>query len=400
MTEVFDAIVLGVGGFGSGAAYHLARRGLRVLGLDRFGPAHDQGSSHGETRIIRKAYFEHPDYVPLLLRAYDLWTDLEAESQQQLFWKCGLMLAGLPDSEAISGARLSASQHGLTIENLSASAATQRWPGFRVPDAFDAVFEPDAGFLKVEDCVRTHLDRASAHGATLLFDEPVVSWSSTGREVRVCTATREFVAASLVITAGSWAASVLADLKLPLQVLRKPIFWFETTSPAYNLNESMPTFYFEMPADLVARTPTSERPDVGVRATHKTASTFYGFPSLDGHVLKVAQHSGGDIVADPLRVDRQLHDSDVQPIANFLRGCLPNVRPQPARHSVCLYTVTPDRHFVVDRHPDFPNVVIGCGFSGHGFKFTSVLGSVFADLATTGRTELPIDFLNLARLSG
>ncbi len=381
MTEVFDAIVLGVGGFGSGAAHHLARRGLRVLGLDRFGPAHDRGSSHGETRIIRKAYFEHPDYVPLLLRAYDLWADLEAESRQQLFWKCGLMLAGLPDSEAISGARLSASQHGLTIENLSASAATQRWPGFRVPEAFDAVFEPDAGFLKVEDCVRTHLDRAAAHGAVLLFDEPVVSWSSTGRDVRVRTATREFVAASLIITAGSWAASVLADLKLPLQVLRKPIFWFETTSPAYNLDASMPTFYFEMPAVEVA-------------------STFYGFPSLDGQVLKVAQHSGGELVADPLLVDRNLHDADVQPIANFLRTCLPNVRLQPARHSACLYTVTPDRHFIVDRHPEFSNVVIGCGFSGHGFKFTSVLGSAFADLATTGRTELPIDFLSLARLSG
>ena len=215
MTEVFDVIVLGVGGFGSGAAYHLARRGLRVLGLDRFGPAHDRGSSHGETRIIRKAYFEHPDYVPLLLRAYDLWADLEAESQKQLFWRCGLMLAGLPDSEAISGARLSADQHNLTIENLSAAAATRRWPAFRVPESFDVVFEPDAGFLKVEDCVRTHLDRASVHGATMLFDEPVISWSSTGREVRVRTASREFVAASLVITAGPWAASVMSDLKLP-----------------------------------------------------------------------------------------------------------------------------------------------------------------------------------------
>lgn len=380
MAEVFDVIVLGTGGFGSGAAYHLARRGLRVLGLDRFGPAHDRGSSHGETRIIRKAYFEHPDYVPLLLQAYDLWADLEAESQQQLFWKCGLMLAGLPDSEAISGARLSASQHGLNIENLTASAATNRWPGFQVPDEFDAVFEPDAGFLKVEDCVRTHLDGATAHGATLLFDEPVVSWSSTGREVRVRTTTREFVAASLVITAGSWAASVLADLKLPLQILRKPVFWFETTSPAYNLGASMPTFYFEMP-------PTG-------------GWTFYGFPSLDGRVLKVAQHSGGEIVADPLLVDRELHDADVRPIANFLRTCLPGVRPQPARHSTCLYTVTPDRHFIVDRHPEFPNVVIGCGFSGHGFKFTSVLGSAFADLATTDHTDLPIHFLSLKRLSG
>ncbi|TXT27724.1 MAG: sarcosine oxidase [Planctomycetota bacterium] len=376
MADVFDVIVLGIGGFGSGAAYHLARRGLRVLGLDRFGPAHDQGSSHGETRIIRKAYFEHSDYVPLLLRAYDLWADLEAESQQQLFWKCGLMLAGLPNSEAISGARLSANQHGLTIENLSASAATQRWPGFRVPDTFDVVFEPDAGFLKVEDCVRAHLDQAAARGATLLFDEPAVSWSSTGHEVRVRTATREFVAASLVITAGPWAAELMSDLKLPLQVLRKPVFWSETTSPACNLDAGMPTFYFEMPS----------------------SKSFYGFPSLDGQLLKVAQHSGGELVADPLLVDRQLHDADVQPVSDFLQACLPRVRSQPAKHSVCMYTVTPDRHFVVDRHPEFPNVVFGCGFSGHGFKFTSVLGKALAELAADGRSDLPIDFFNLRRL--
>lgn len=397
MADVFDVIVLGLGGFGSAAAYHLARRGVRVLGLDQFGAAHDRGSSHGETRIIRKAYFEHPDYVPLLLNAYDLWADLEADSQRQLFWKCGLMLAGLPDSEAISGARHSASQHGLTIENLSASAASKRWPGFRVPDTFDVVFEPDAGFLKVDHCVSTHLDRATTHNARLLFDEPVLSWSSNGREVRVRTTNREFIAASLVITAGPWAASVMSDLKLPLQVLRKPVLWCETKSPIYNLNASMPTFYFEMP---VAWTPTSEPPDVGVRAADKTLSTFYGFPSLDGRLLKVAQHSGGEIVADPTLVDRQLNQDDVQPVANFLRSCLPRIRPQPARHSVCMYTVTPDRHFVVDQHPEFSNVVIGCGFSGHGFKFTSVLGSAFADLATTGRTELPIQFLNLARFSG
>lgn len=381
MADVFDVIVLGIGGFGSGATYHLARRGLRVLGLDRFGPAHDRGSSHGETRIIRKAYFEHPDYVPLLLRAYDLWAKLEAESQRQLFWPCGLMLAGLSNSEAISGARLSATQHGLTIENLSASVATKRWPGFRVPETFDVVFEPDAGFLQVEDCVRTHLDRAAARGANLLFDEPVVSWSSNGREVHVRTASREFVAASLVITAGPWAAAVMSDLKFPLQVLRKPVFWHETTSPAYNLDASMPTFYFEMPTD-------------------EKASTFYGFPSLDGQVLKVAQHSGGELVTDPLLVDRQIHAADLQPVSEFLQACLPGVRPQPARHSVCMYTVTPDRHFVVDRHPEFPNVVFGCGFSGHGFKFTSVLGSALADLVTMGRTELPIEFLRLARLSG
>ena len=380
MNQVFDVIVLGVGGFGSSALYHLARRGLRVLGLDRFGIAHDRGSSHGETRIIRKAYFEHPDYVPLLLRAYDLWADLEAESQRKLFWPCGLMLAGLPNSEAVSGARRSAQEHHLAIDNLSAEAAQRRWPGFQIPNEFDVVFEREAGFLKVEECVRTHLDRAVTQGATLHLNEAVVSWSATDREVRVRTEREEFVAAKLVITAGAWAAQVMAELKLPLQVLRKPIFWHETTSPHHALAAGMPTFYFEMPG---------AEPD-----THRA---FYGFPSLDGQALKVAEHTGGELVADPLLLDRTIRDSDAEPIRDFLQSCLPGTQPMAIRDSVCMYTVTPDRHFVIDRHPAWPNVVIGCGFSGHGFKFTTVLGQALADLATSGRTDLPIGFLNLTR---
>ena len=387
MAELIDVIVLGVGGFGSGALYHLARRGLRVVGIDRFGAAHDRGSSHGETRIIRKAYFEHPDYVPLLLQAYELWADLEVESRRQLFWRCGLMLAGPASGEAIPGARLSARQHGLTIEDLSPAAAQRRWSGFRVPSDFDVVFEPDAGFLRVEDCVRTHLDRAVAHGAVLHLDNPIIEWSSTGREVRVRTARQEFVAASLIITAGAWATSVLSDLKLPLQVLRKPIFWHESTAREYDLASGMPTFYFEIPFVEQASRPA---------VTHRA---FYGFPSLDSQVLKVAEHTGGAVVDDPLAVDRSCHDTDILPIANFLKACLPGVRPLPTRHSVCMYTITPDRHFIVDRHPDFANVVVGCGFSGHGFKFTTVLGEALADLATDGTTNLPIGFLSLGRLA-
>ena len=381
MSDVFDVIVLGTGGFGSSTLYHLARRGLKVLGVDRFGAAHDRGSSHGETRIIRKAYFEHPDYVPLLLRAYDLWGELEAESHQQLFWQCGLMLAGLPESEAISGARLSAKQHTLNVENLTATEASHRWPGFRIPDDFDVVFEPEAGFLKVEACVQTHLDLAIAHGARLQLNAPVVSWSASDREVRVQTINGEFVAKSFVITAGAWSASVMADLNLPLQVLRKPLFWHPTSRTEYNVGSGMPTFYFEIPDNNGGQ-----------------ARSFYGFPSIDNTTLKVAEHSGGDTVSDPLFVDCECRIEDSQPIAQFVQSCLPKLNPQASRHAVCLYTVTPDRHFVVDRHPQHPNVVIGCGFSGHGFKFTSVLGEALADLATDGHTKQPIGFLRLSRL--
>lgn len=382
MPDVYDAIVLGVGGFGSSAMFHLALRGLNVLGIDRFSIAHDRGSSHGETRIIRKAYFEHSDYVPLLLRAYDLWAELEATSLRQLFWPCGLMLAGLPESEAIAGARLSARTHGLNIENLSPDAAQKRWPGFRIPETFDVVFEPEAGFLGVEECVRAHVELAASHGANLLLDEPVVGWSSDGSEVRVRTANRELVAKSLVITAGAWASSVLSDLEVPLQILRKPLFWYETTASDYTLTSEMPTFYFEMPNGLGCR-----------------AGAFYGFPSLDGRSLKTAEHTGGDIVNDPLCVNREVQESDWWPTTEFLRTCLPSAGPSVVRSSVCLYTITPDRHFIVDRHPHFPNVVLACGFSGHGFKFTSVIGEVLADLAVIGRTPQPIEFLRLERFS-
>lgn len=381
MSNVFDVIVLGTGGFGSSTLYHLARRGLKVLGVDRFGVAHDRGSSHGETRIIRKAYFEHSDYVPLLLRAYELWGELEAESQRQLFWQCGLMLTGLPESEAVSGARFAAKLHSLNIENLTAAETSLRWPGFRIPDGFDVVFEPEAGFLKVEDCVQTHLNLAVAQGARLHLDDPVLSWTATENEVRVRTTNDEYVAKSLVITAGAWSAGVMACLNLPLQVLRKTLFWHPTKTADGNLSNGMPTFYFELP-------------DVGSCAVR----SFYGFPSIDNETLKVAEHSGGNIVSDPLLVDRGCHHEDSEPVAQFVRSCLPVLNPNAARQAVCLYTVTPDRHFVVDRHPQHSNVAIGCGFSGHGFKFTSVIGEVLADLATEGCTTQPIDFLGLSRL--
>ncbi|MGE3315776.1 MAG: N-methyl-L-tryptophan oxidase [Planctomycetaceae bacterium] len=370
----YDVIVLGVGGFGSGAVYHCARRGLRVLGIERFGVAHDLGSSHGETRIIRKAYFEHPDYVPLLVRAYELWRELEAESERSLLHLCGLMLAGPPEGEAVGGARLSARLHNLKLENFTAQEARERFPGFRFRDEFEAVYEPEAGYLEVENCVRTHIERATAAGAELRTNETVTGWKSDGRSVRVTTDRGEYHAANLIITAGAWASQVLAELHIPLEVLRKPLFWHRVSTSDYNLDRGGPAYLYEMPDGC-----------------------FYGFPSLDGEILKVAEHSGGRPVVNPLEVDRTIHDSDTAPMRNFLTEAMPGVQPEPMRHSVCMYTMTPDRHFIVDRHPEFANVAIGAGFSGHGFKFTSSLGEALADLATKGETSLPIGFLSFHR---
>lgn len=377
--ETFDVVVVGTGGFGSSCIYHLAKRGLRVVGLDRFPVAHDRGSSHGDTRIIRQAYFEHPDYVPLLLRSYELWRELEAESGRDLMRLCGLIVAGPPGGDAVAGAKLAASQHGLDLQSLDVSTASDRFPAFRVPPGFEAVFEPAAGFLFVEDCVSTHIELAEQNGAAVQTDEAVVDWSSNGNHVRVITESQTYEAASLVLTPGAWAGLIphLVDCLPPIEVRRKPLLWHPVSKPHFHVDAGMPGFYFEMPD-----------------------GEFYGFPSLDGKTLKLAQHNGGEVVSDPLTVDRSLRPADVEPISGFLRTAMPEVDPKPARHAVCLYSMSPDSHFLVDRHPQFANVVFGVGFSGHGFKFTSVIGEAIADLVESGSTDLPIDFLSLKRFAG
>jgi sarcosine oxidase len=372
MTARYDLIVLGVGGFGSAALLRAAVRGLSVLGIEQFSVPHQKGSSHGETRIIRKAYFEHPDYVPLLLRAYELWRELEREAGQILVHLCGLVLAGPPQGETIAGARLAALRHGVPLLDRATEAAA--FSGFRFPQGFDLVYEPEAGYLDVERCVETHVEAGVRRGATVATDETVQHWYPVGHSIRVRTSREEYEAGALIVTAGPWAATALSELRLPLTVVRKPQFWFGVRSNAYSAQRGAPAFYFEMPY-----------------------GHFYGFPSLDGSTLKTAEHSGGEPVSDPHAVDRAAHERDWESLARFLRECLPEVDPRPVRHSVCMYTLTPDRHFIVDRDPAHSHVAFGAGFSGHGFKFTPVIGEALVDLATEGRTELPIDFLSARR---
>ncbi len=387
MMQAYDTIVLGVGGFGSGALYHLARRGTRVLGIERFGIAHDRGSSHGQTRIIRKAYFEHPDYVPLLHRAYELWHELERESGCQLLHPVGLFIAGEPACESVSGTLLAARLHNLSVDKLDAREARRRFPGYRFHDDFAVVFEPEAGYLEVENCVAAHIAAAVKHGAVVQTGETVVMWESDGRRVTVRTDRGVYSAASVVITAGPWASQLLddssdsaassesLDWSAKLRVVRKPVFWFAAGAD-YDLARGNSTFFFET-----------------------SAGQFYGFPRIDGQTIKLAEHTGGDTVSDPLTVDRELQPSDLTRVNDFMRDFLPALDPRPVRHSVCMYTKTPDSHFIIDRHPAWANVVFGAGFSGHGFKFTTVLGEALADLAQTGETKLPVDFLSMHRFA-
>ncbi len=372
----YDAIVLGTGGVGSAAAFHLARRGARVLGLDRFPGGHDRGSSHGQTRIIRQAYFEHADYVPLLRRAYELWFELEGLSQEQLFHQVGLLQIGPPEGIVVRGVLTAAWQHGLAVDKLTAAQSQARFPGFRVPAGMMGVFEPAAGYLRVERCVLAHLAAARQHGAELRTGVTVQSWSSDEGRASVNTDQGVFTADKLVITAGAWAPQLLADLGIQMTVRRKHLHWFESNRPVYR-GAQAPTFFYEMPQGL-----------------------FYGFPAIDEMGVKVAEHSGGETITDPLTDPRPLEEQDLARVRDFVREQLTGIERSArlTQHEVCFYTMSPDEQFIIDTHPRHKNVVFSAGLSGHGFKFTSVLGEVMADLALSGTSPLPIGFLGAGRL--
>ncbi|MFK7821426.1 MAG: N-methyl-L-tryptophan oxidase [Planctomycetaceae bacterium] len=369
MSETYDAIVIGLGGFGSSTLYELAKRGMKVLGIDQFGIAHDQGSSHGETRIIRRAYFEHPDYVPLLDHTYRMWRELEDESGRDLMNLCGLVLSGPSDGEAVPGVVLAKEQHGIAVESLDRKDAAEQFPRIRFPEDHTILRESDAGYLRVDDCVQTHCDLAAARGATIRSHEKVVDWSATDAGVTVTTEASSYLAGKLVVACGAWSVQVLKALGISLTILRKSVFWFPKTVAN---SQPWPVFYIE---------------DQG--------RSFYGLPGLDEASVKVAEHSGGDTVADPTNVVRDVNTTERDAVSNFITTTLSGLQTQPAAHSVCMYCMSPDGHFIVDQHPGHKNVVIAAGFSGHGFKFTPVIGSAIADLIDSGRTDLPIGFLGL-----
>jgi sarcosine oxidase len=374
---IHDAIVLGCGAVGSAALLHLARRDLRVVGLERFTSPHDRGSSHGRTRMIRQAYFEHTDYVPLVLRAYEHWQALEAAIGRTLYRETGLLQIGPPTGVVVPGVLASAKQHLLAVDELSADDVARRFPGFRMPQELAAVFERRAGFLHVEDCIRAQLEQAVEHGAILKTDEPAVAWHVDGAKVIVETKRERYTAARLVISAGAWAGPLLRDLNVPLVVRRKPQYWFAPrTAEDYRLDQGTPSFLYET--------------DDGC---------FYGFPVFGPEGMKCAEHSGGATVADPLLLPRDVDRADLARVERFVTDYLPGLTTHVNDHAACMYTMSPDENFLVDVHPQHPQVSFVAGLSGHGFKFAPVLGEALADLATTGKSSLPIDFLGVKRFA-
>ncbi len=366
----YDVVVAGLGGIGSATLYHLASRGLKVLGVDPFPPPHALGSSHGETRMIRTAYFEHENYVPLLQRAYELWGELEERSKKKLYEEVGVLEVGVPDGPLISGVKRAADIHKLSVDEWSHAEARKRYPQFAYTPEQVVLYEPRAGYLLVEDCVSAHLAEAKKAGATLSLGSRLTRWSDVGDGARISLGNETVDAGALVITAGPWAGELLHSLGIPLQVTRQPMFWFPA-EPA--LWTETPCFAYELEQGF-----------------------FYGIPALGRSGIKAALHTGGAAVPDPSRVDRGLDEASLQPVKDFLERHALGVRTQPYRHSVCLYTMSPDGHFIIDQLAG-GRVSFAAGFSGHGFKFATVMGEILADLATGGKTEHPIEFLRASR---
>lgn len=375
----YDAIVVGLGAHGSAAAFQLARRGARVLGIEAFGRGHDLGSSGGLTRIIRLAYYEHPDYVPLLRAAWQLWPQIEQLAGAELLRVTGGLYCGRRGSAVLEGSLASAREHELPHELLDAAEARRRYPALELDDDMAALHEPLAGILAAERCIAAHLQLAERDGATLQFDERVTGWSArNGEPITVTTPRGTYAADRLILAVGAWLPGVAPELELPLQVERQALFWMAPVAEPELLEpERLPVYLVELDDDRA----------------------FYGFPTLPGQGAKVARHHGGEIT-DPDTVRRTVDAADEQPVRDFLAHYLPlaNGRRRDAR--VCLYTNTPDLNFILDFHPQHERVIICSACSGHGFKFSNVVGAIAADLATAGRTDHEIGFLSLGRFDG
>jgi sarcosine oxidase len=372
----YEIIIVGLGAMGSAAAYHLAKGGLRVLGLDRYHPPHNFGSSHGLTRIIREAYFEDPLYVPLVQRAYELWVDLEKESGQHLLLKTGGLMIGPRDGALVSGASRSAQEHKLAHEILSSTDLTAKFPLFNVQDNPTAIWEPRAGILFPERAIKTHLDLAAKLGAELRFNEPVRKWEPLGKCVRIFTDSDSYTANHLVLSPGAWMNSLLPAARLPLSVERQALYWFK---PVSHLDMFQP-----------------DRLPIFIRQ-YAPDKFFYGFPDLGDGVKVAFHHQGGRV--DPDTMSQEVEPNEIEEMRRVLSEYLPAANGELRSTAVCMYTNTPDEHFILDHHPEYPQVIVASPCSGHGFKFSPAIGQIIAATINGDQPSFNLDLFRIDRFS-
>ena len=359
---------------GSAAAYHLAKRGHSVVAMEQYSPGHDRGSSHGLTRIIRLAYFEHPSYVPLLRRALGLWRDLERESGEALLHVTGAIDAGEPGSRVFEGSLESCRLHRLTHEVLGGREVNERFPGFNLPDGFKAVFQPDGGFLEPEKCIRAHASRAVAHGAELRSGGRVVGWRREAGRVVVQLDGDEIHAKQLVVCAGAWTPKLAPSLAPLLRPERQVVGWFGIEDPAAFQMGRFPVFVMTTPA-----------------------GHYYGFPEFGVPGFKIGKYHHRAEPVDPDAAMRAADATDEEVLRECVQSFFRGANGPMVRSSTCIFTNTPDEHFIIDRLPGAPEVLVVSACSGHGFKFCSVVGEIVADLAGDGSTSHDLSLFRLGR---
>lgn len=375
--ETFDVAVVGLGAVGGAALWRIARRKIRAVGFDRHTPPHHFGSSHGESRIIRAAYHEHPLYVPLVQRAFALWAELQETAGVPLLARCGGLITGPADGVLVAGAARSARAHGLQHERWSAADIRAHVPALRVPDAYAGVWEPGAGMLAPERGLEAMLAEARRHGAEIVAETTVVGWEADGAGVTIATAAQDYRADRLVLAAGPWIPDLLPELPLPLERERVVQCWFTPADDAARFApDRFPVFLIE---DAAGR-------------------LFYGLPD-HGHGVKAAFHHEGERVTMD-RVRRRVSSREVDAVRRALASWVPGAAGPLRDATVCLYTNTPDGHFLLDRHPGAPQVTIASCCSGHGFKFAPVLGEVLADFVTDVSPPFDLTPFGLARFLG
>jgi len=367
MKNTYDTIVIGAGAMGSAAAYYLGKRGQRVLLLEQFEIDHRRGSSYGYSRIIRYSY-DHPEYVELMKDTFPLWFNVEDELGETLYHRTGGISFGPADDKSLQATIKAVENGGIDYELLSIEDAQERFPQFRFGSDFKVLYQPDSGFISASKAVRGHVKLARRLGAVVIESAPVDQIQVNSNSVNLSVDGDGYSADRLIVTAGSWAKSLLKEtgIDLPLTTLR------------CQLN-------FMSPADW--RSYESERcPVWGAQVSERFHETIYGIPSHDGSGFKIAFH-GGPPVGSPAEIDYEPDASNVEALRPFMRAHIPGIASAPARESrICLYTQTPDGHFIVDRHPQYPHVAIGAGFSGHGFKFSTMVGKMLTDIVLDGHT--------------
>jgi monomeric sarcosine oxidase len=356
--ERFDVAVIGGGTMGSAAAWALVKQGLRPVVLEQFSVVHDQGSHSGDTRIFRHAYAESPDYVPLVLRADELWQELTAATGEVILNRCGGLELAAPGYDHARSARGAADIHNLSYEWLTPAEARSRWPQIAIPDEWEVLYSDASGYLNVEPAIRGMMTLAEQAGAVVKTGTPVTAWGHEDGHIWIDTPSGRIHADAAIITAGAWAGRALQDLGLPLHVRRKTLWWQRLRHPDQFTPDKLPVFI-----------------------TDSEIGSIYGFPSVDGASLKIANHADGNVV-EPETVDRTTHEGENADVLALAARIFPDVTPEVVKSAVCLYMMTPDTDFILDRHPELPNVAIGAGFSGHGFKFAPAVGEVLANLVT------------------